>query len=79
MDFEKKPNPSRPAPLWLGGPELYATSSPCVILLVNTPGFEHNEDMYGFGPYDAFLSSDVPEMVNQQNSWNPWILTYRKM
>jgi hypothetical protein len=23
-----------------------------------------------FGPYDAFLSSDVPEMVNQQNSWN---------
>jgi hypothetical protein len=22
-----------------------------------------------FGLYDAFLSSDVPEMVNQQNSW----------
>jgi hypothetical protein len=23
-----------------------------------------------FGPYDAFLSSDVLEMVDQQNSWN---------
>jgi hypothetical protein len=23
-----------------------------------------------FGPYDAFPSSDVPEMVCQQNSWN---------
>jgi hypothetical protein len=22
------------------------------------------------GPYDAFLSSDVPEMLDQQNSWN---------
>jgi hypothetical protein len=22
-----------------------------------------------FGPYDAFPSSDVPEMVDQQNSW----------
>jgi hypothetical protein len=23
-----------------------------------------------FGPYDAFWSSDVPEMVDQQNLWN---------
>jgi hypothetical protein len=23
-----------------------------------------------FGPYDAFPSSFVPEMVDQQNSWN---------
>jgi hypothetical protein len=23
-----------------------------------------------FGPSDAFLSSDVSEMVDQQNSWN---------
>jgi hypothetical protein len=23
-----------------------------------------------FGPYDAFPSSNVPEMVDQQNSWN---------
>jgi hypothetical protein len=22
-----------------------------------------------FGPYDAFPSSDVPKMVDQQNSW----------
>jgi hypothetical protein len=25
-----------------------------------------------FGPYDAFLSSDVSEMVDQQNSWNSY-------
>jgi hypothetical protein len=23
-----------------------------------------------FGPYSAFLSFDVPEMVDQSNSWN---------
>jgi hypothetical protein len=23
-----------------------------------------------FDPYDTFPSSDVPEVVNQQNSWN---------
>jgi hypothetical protein len=23
-----------------------------------------------FDPYDDFPSSDVPKMVNQQNSWN---------
>jgi hypothetical protein len=22
-----------------------------------------------FGPYDAFPSSDIPEMVDKQNSW----------
>jgi hypothetical protein len=30
-----------------------------------------------FGPYGAFPSSDVPEMVDQQNSWNLLvIITY---
>jgi hypothetical protein len=28
-----------------------------------------------FGPYDAFLSSDVLEMVNQQNSWNSLVIS----
>jgi hypothetical protein len=28
-----------------------------------------------FGPYDAFLSSDVPEKVNQQNSWNSLVIS----
>jgi hypothetical protein len=27
-----------------------------------------------FGPYDAFLSSDVPEMVDQQNLWNSLVI-----
>jgi hypothetical protein len=31
-----------------------------------------------FSPYDAFLSSDVPEMVDQQNLWNLLVIgTYR--
>jgi hypothetical protein len=28
-----------------------------------------------FGPYDAFLSSDVAEKVNQQNSWNSLVIS----
>jgi hypothetical protein len=28
-----------------------------------------------FGPYDAFLSSDVPEMVNQQKMWNSLVIS----
>jgi hypothetical protein len=28
-----------------------------------------------FGPYDAFLSSDVPGMVDQQNSWNSLVIS----
>jgi hypothetical protein len=27
-----------------------------------------------FGPYDAFPSFDVPEMVDQQNSWNSLVI-----
>jgi hypothetical protein len=27
-----------------------------------------------FDPYDAFSSSDVPEMVDQQNSWNSLVI-----
>jgi hypothetical protein len=27
-----------------------------------------------FGPYDAFSSSDVPEMIDQQNSWNSLVI-----
>jgi hypothetical protein len=27
-----------------------------------------------FGPYDAFPSSDVPEMVDQQNLWNSTVI-----
>jgi hypothetical protein len=27
-----------------------------------------------FGPYDAFPSSVVPEMVDQQNSWNSLVI-----
>jgi hypothetical protein len=28
-----------------------------------------------FGSYDAFPSSDVPEMINQQNSWNSLVIS----
>jgi hypothetical protein len=28
-----------------------------------------------FGPYGAFSSSDIPEMVDQQNSWKPLVIS----
>jgi hypothetical protein len=28
-----------------------------------------------FDPYDAFLTSDVPEMIDQQNSWNSLVIS----
>jgi hypothetical protein len=28
-----------------------------------------------FGPYDAFSSSNVPEKVNEQNSWNSLVIS----
>jgi hypothetical protein len=55
-------------------PVLCATSSPRVILSVTMPYFGHNEDLHGFGPYAAFPSSDVHEMVDQQNSWNSLVM-----
>jgi hypothetical protein len=27
-----------------------------------------------FSPYDAFPSSDVPKMIDQQNSWNSLVI-----
>jgi hypothetical protein len=27
-----------------------------------------------FGPYDAFSSFNVPELVDQQNSWNSLVI-----
>jgi hypothetical protein len=29
-----------------------------------------------FGPYGALLSSDVPEMVDQENSWNSLVIKH---
>jgi hypothetical protein len=49
-------------------PVLYATTFPHVILSVTMPYFGHNEGMHRFCPYGAFPSSDVPEIVDQQNS-----------
>jgi hypothetical protein len=28
-----------------------------------------------FGTYDVFQSSDVPEIVDQQNSWNSLVIS----
>jgi hypothetical protein len=54
-DFEKMPNPSRPAkevadrpPFGSISPGLCATSSPRVILSVTMSYFRPNEDMHGF-------------------------------
>jgi hypothetical protein len=80
--FGNAPTHGRPAKvMWpashLGSvePVLCATSFPRVIFFVTMPHFGHNEDMHGFGPYDAFLSFDIPEMVDQQNSWNLLVIS----
>jgi hypothetical protein len=70
--FEKTPNfgwsakevePVSPTLAWLG-PCFVSCLPPHVILSVTMSYFGHNEDMHVFGPYDAFSSSDVLEMVN---------------
>jgi hypothetical protein len=38
------------------------------------PYFGHIGDTHGFCPYDVVPSSVVPEMVDQQNSWNSLII-----
>jgi hypothetical protein len=68
-------NPGWPAKQWadrphLGsvGPGLFAMSSPRVILSETPLVFDIMKICMDFGPYDAFLSSNIPEMVDQQNS-----------
>jgi hypothetical protein len=56
-------------------PMLCATSFPRVILSVTMPYFGHNEDMHGFWSTWCFPSSDVLEMVDQQNSWNSLVIS----
>jgi hypothetical protein len=67
-DWPRKWGP--PAPLWLGWAQALCHIIPschvvcdCLILYIMKICMD-------FGSYDAFLSSDVPKMVNQQNLWN---------
>jgi hypothetical protein len=62
MDFKKTPNPARPA-------KEVGSTGPIVAQL----GIM--KICMDFGPYYAFWSSDVPEMVNQQNSWNSLVIS----
>jgi hypothetical protein len=57
------------------GPGLCATSSPRVIFSVTMPYFGILKICMDFSPCDAFSSSDVLEMVNQQNSWNSLVIS----
>jgi hypothetical protein len=56
-------------------PWLCATSSPYVILSVTTPGFGHNEDMYGFWSVWCFSIIWGSWIVNQQTSWNSLVIS----
>jgi hypothetical protein len=68
---------------WLVGQPCYgsiglglcATSSPHVILSMTMPYFDILKICMDFGPYDAFPSSNVPEMVDQQNFWNSLVIS----
>jgi hypothetical protein len=81
--FENMPNPDRPTKeVGLAGPTLAQLGPgfvpqyplvlyclwPCLILDIMKICMD-------FGPCDAFPSSDVPEMVNQQNSWNSLVIS----
>jgi hypothetical protein len=49
-------------------PVLCATLFPHVILSMTMPYFEHNKDMHEFWSIWCFPASNVPEIVDQQNS-----------
>jgi hypothetical protein len=78
MDFEKWPNPDRPAKgVGLADPTLaqlgpgFVPHRPLMSYCRRLPlVLDIMKICMDFRPYDAFLSSDVPKMVNQQNSWN---------
>jgi hypothetical protein len=57
------------------GPGHCATSSICVILSMNPMVLDIIKICMDFGPYSAFLSSDVPVMVDKQNSWNSLVIS----
>jgi hypothetical protein len=60
------PNPSRLAKEWGFLPHHLPVSYYLRLPLV----LDIMKIYMDFGPYSAFLSSNVPEMVAQQNSWN---------
>jgi hypothetical protein len=68
--------PGRPAKeVWSARARLCATSFPHIILSVTMPCFGHIEHMHRFWSIWCFLSSDVAEMVDQQNSWNSFVIS----
>jgi hypothetical protein len=83
MDFEKVPNPSQPAkeewlashPLARLGPGFVPHHLLVSYCLLQCLILEIMKICMDFGPYDAFLSSDVPEKVNQQSSWNSLVIS----
>jgi hypothetical protein len=82
-EFEKAPTPGRPAKeVGLASPTLaqsglgFVPHHPLVLfslwlcLILNILKI-----CIDFGPYDAFASSDVPEMVDQQNLSNSRVIS----
>jgi hypothetical protein len=57
------------------GPELCATSSPHAYYLWLCLILDMLKICLDFGPDDAFSSSDVPEMIDQQNLWNSLVIS----
>jgi hypothetical protein len=82
-DFEMMPNPGRPATgVRVAGPTLarlgpgFVPRHPLVSYCWWLPLIlDIMKICMDFSPYDAFSSSDVPEMVNQQNSWNSFVIS----
>jgi hypothetical protein len=69
MVFGNTPGPGRPAPHWVGWTRPLCHIVPlCLIVHEHPLVLDIIKICMDFGPYGAFSSSDVPEMVDQQNS-----------
>jgi hypothetical protein len=68
------PNPGRAAPPWVGWPGFLPHHLPMSYYLRLPLVMDIMKICMNFGPYDAFSSSDVAEMVDQQNSWNSLVI-----
>jgi hypothetical protein len=84
MVFENMPNPSRlgkevgpvgPTLAWLGSCFVPHHIIPPCHIVSDYLILDIMKICMDFGPYDTFPSSDVFEIVNQQNSWNSLVIS----
>jgi hypothetical protein len=68
--FRKYTKPWPAGPTWLSWAQALCHIIPSCHIVCDYLILDIMKICMDFGPYDAFPSPDVPEMVNQQNWWN---------